>query len=83
MVSGFPFSVSDDSDLNTVEQEKFCNNACVERFLKAKGDNVKKAAKCLRSCLSWRESIGSGTFIILPLLLLLPQKVLLCFSGSF
>ncbi|GLU08865.1 hypothetical protein SLE2022_257490 [Rubroshorea leprosula] len=47
----------------TLKQEKFCNNACVERFLKAKGDNVKKAAKCLRSCLSWRESIGSENLI--------------------
>ncbi|GLT76831.1 hypothetical protein SLA2020_484670 [Shorea laevis] len=47
----------------TLRQEKFCNNACVERFLKAKGDNVKKAAKCLRSCLSWRESIGSENLI--------------------
>ncbi|KAK7308060.1 hypothetical protein VNO77_41651 [Canavalia gladiata] len=42
----------------TLKQEKFCNYACVERFLKAKGDNVKKAAKQLRLCLSWRESIG-------------------------
>ncbi|CAJ1925552.1 unnamed protein product [Sphenostylis stenocarpa] len=43
----------------TVKQKKFCNNACVERFLKAKGDNVKRAAKQLRACLSWRESIGA------------------------
>ncbi|XP_027362538.1 phosphatidylinositol/phosphatidylcholine transfer protein SFH6-like [Abrus precatorius] len=43
----------------TVKQEKFCNYACVERFLKAKGDNVKRAAKQLRACLSWRESIGT------------------------
>ncbi|KAG5554744.1 hypothetical protein RHGRI_012336 [Rhododendron griersonianum] len=43
----------------TLKQEKFCNNACVERFLKSKGDNVKKAAKQLRACLSWRESIGT------------------------
>ncbi|XP_030465798.1 uncharacterized protein LOC115684972 [Syzygium oleosum] len=42
----------------TVKQEKFCNNACVERFLKAKGDSVKKAVKHLRACLSWRDSIG-------------------------
>ncbi|KAF2285386.1 hypothetical protein GH714_003410 [Hevea brasiliensis] len=47
----------------TVKQEKFCNNACVERFLKAKGDNVKKAAKHLRACLSWRESIGTEQLI--------------------
>lgn len=42
----------------TVKQEKFCNKACVERFLKAKGDSVKKAVKHLRACLSWRDSIG-------------------------
>ncbi|XP_010256019.1 PREDICTED: random slug protein 5-like [Nelumbo nucifera] len=47
----------------TVKQEKFCNYACVERFLKAKGDNVKKAAKHLRACLSWRESIGTEYLI--------------------
>ncbi|GAV84842.1 CRAL_TRIO domain-containing protein [Cephalotus follicularis] len=47
----------------TVKQEKYCNNACVERFLKAKGDNVKKAAKHLRACLSWRESIGTENLI--------------------
>ncbi|KAL9352833.1 hypothetical protein Peur_055513 [Populus x canadensis] len=47
----------------TVKQEKFCNNACVERFLRAKGDNVKKAAKHLRACLSWRESIGTENLI--------------------
>ncbi|KAE9453171.1 hypothetical protein C3L33_14913, partial [Rhododendron williamsianum] len=29
-----------------------------QRFLKSKGDNVKKAVKQLRACLSWRESIG-------------------------
>ncbi|KAK0607755.1 hypothetical protein LWI29_020056 [Acer saccharum] len=42
----------------SVKQEKFCNNACVDRFLRAKGDSVKKAAKHLRACLSWRENIG-------------------------
>ncbi|KAF7146301.1 hypothetical protein RHSIM_Rhsim04G0203000 [Rhododendron simsii] len=47
----------------TLKQEKFCNNACVERFLKSKGDNVKKAAKQLRACLSWRESIGTDHLI--------------------
>ncbi|XP_020886706.1 uncharacterized protein LOC9321567 [Arabidopsis lyrata subsp. lyrata] len=40
----------------TFKQEKFCNRECVERFLKVKGDNVKKAAKQLISCLSWRQS---------------------------
>ncbi|XVF66674.1 hypothetical protein PTKIN_Ptkin10aG0056000 [Pterospermum kingtungense] len=47
----------------TLKQEKFCNNACVERFLRAKGNNVKKAAKHLRVCLSWRESIGTENLI--------------------
>ncbi|GFZ14105.1 Sec14p-like phosphatidylinositol transfer family protein [Actinidia rufa] len=42
----------------TLKQEKFCNYACIERFLKSRGDNVKRAAKQLRACLSWRESIG-------------------------
>ncbi|KAG5219269.1 SEC14 cytosolic factor [Salix suchowensis] len=47
----------------TVKQEKFCSNACVERFLRAKGDNVKKAAKHLRACLSWRETTGTENLI--------------------
>ncbi|THU59241.1 hypothetical protein C4D60_Mb07t00070 [Musa balbisiana] len=47
----------------TVKQEKFCNDACVERFLRAKGNNVKKAAKQLRTALSWRESIGTDHLI--------------------
>ncbi|XP_059461885.1 uncharacterized protein LOC132190870 [Corylus avellana] len=47
----------------TVKQEKFCNRACVERFLRSKGDSVKKAAKNLRACLSWRESIGTEHLI--------------------
>ncbi|KAI3499945.1 hypothetical protein L1887_35759 [Cichorium endivia] len=38
--------------LLTLKQEKFCNKACIWRFLKAKGDNVKKAAKQLRASLS-------------------------------
>lgn len=46
-------------------QEKFCNKACVERFLKAKNDTVKKAAKQLRNCLSWRDSIGTGLCLLL------------------
>ncbi|CAN8258465.1 unnamed protein product [Cochlearia groenlandica] len=41
----------------TLKQEKFCNRECVERFLKCKGDNVKKATKQLISCLSWRQNI--------------------------
>uniref|UniRef100_A0A1J3JUE4 Random slug protein 5 n=1 Tax=Noccaea caerulescens TaxID=107243 RepID=A0A1J3JUE4_NOCCA len=41
----------------TLKQEKFCNRECVERFLKGKGENVKKAAKQLISCLSWKQNI--------------------------
>nr|AAB71441.1 YUP8H12.1 [Arabidopsis thaliana] len=47
----------------TLKQEKFCNRACVGRFLRIKGDNVKKAAKQLRSCLSWRSSLGIESLI--------------------
>ncbi|KAI7743071.1 hypothetical protein M8C21_006608, partial [Ambrosia artemisiifolia] len=47
----------------TLKQEKFCNEACIGRFLKAKGDNVKKAAKQLRACLSWRENLGVDDLI--------------------
>ncbi|KMZ71230.1 Sec14p-like phosphatidylinositol transfer family protein [Zostera marina] len=43
----------------TLKQEKFCNDACVERFLRWKGDNVKKTARQIRTCLSWRDSIGA------------------------
>ncbi|KAJ0982292.1 hypothetical protein J5N97_010547 [Dioscorea zingiberensis] len=47
----------------TVKQEKFCTDACVERFLRARGDNVKKAAKHLRAVLSWRDNIGTEHLI--------------------
>ncbi|KAE8677670.1 Amine oxidase 1 [Hibiscus syriacus] len=47
----------------TPKQEKFCSDGCVLRFLRAKGDNVKKAAKHLRACLAWRESIGTENLI--------------------
>ncbi|XP_042029959.1 phosphatidylinositol transfer protein 3-like [Salvia splendens] len=42
----------------SLKQEKFCNNACVGRFLKAKGQSVKKVAKHLRNCLSRRDSFA-------------------------
>ncbi|KAJ7980050.1 Random slug 5 [Quillaja saponaria] len=47
----------------TLKQEKFCNYGCVDRFLKSKGENVKKAAKQLRACLSWRDNIGTDNLI--------------------
>jgi len=34
----------------------------VKRFLKAKGDSVKKASKQLKACLAWRESVITGIF---------------------
>ncbi|GKE75133.1 CRAL-TRIO domain-containing protein [Tanacetum coccineum] len=46
----------------TLKQEKFCNEACIGRFFRAKGDSVKKAAKQIRACLSWRENLGVGMF---------------------
>ncbi|XP_021717113.1 uncharacterized protein LOC110684973 [Chenopodium quinoa] len=48
----------------SLKQEKFCNTACVERFLKVKGENVKKAAKLLRACLTWRDTIGTENLIV-------------------
>ncbi|CAO2821831.1 unnamed protein product [Amaranthus hypochondriacus] len=47
----------------SLKQEKFCNTACVERFLKVKGENAKKAAKLLRACLTWRNTIGTENLI--------------------
>uniref|UniRef100_A0A1D1XQI5 Random slug protein 5 n=1 Tax=Anthurium amnicola TaxID=1678845 RepID=A0A1D1XQI5_9ARAE len=47
----------------TVKQEKFCTDACVERFLRWKGNSVKKAAKHLRACLAWRDAIGTEHLI--------------------
>ncbi|KAK8948738.1 hypothetical protein KSP39_PZI005124 [Platanthera zijinensis] len=43
----------------SLNQEKFCSDSCIERFLKVRGENVKKAAKHLRAVLSWREAIGT------------------------
>ncbi|KAF7806853.1 Sec14p-like phosphatidylinositol transfer family protein isoform 1 [Senna tora] len=50
---------NDQRDNARIESEKFCTYACVNRFLKSKGDNVKKTAKQIRTCLTWRESIGN------------------------
>lgn len=35
----------------------------MERFLRSRGESVKKAAKHLRTVLSWRETVGAGTLI--------------------
>ncbi|KAJ6846645.1 uncharacterized protein M6B38_282560 [Iris pallida] len=47
----------------TINQEKYCTDSCVDRFLKARGDNVKKAAKHLRAVLSWRDTIRTDQLI--------------------
>ncbi|EPS73210.1 hypothetical protein M569_01546, partial [Genlisea aurea] len=47
----------------SVKQEKFCNGSCIKRFLRSKGENVKKASKQLRSCLAWRDTIGIDTLM--------------------
>uniref|UniRef100_A0A0D3FFJ1 CRAL-TRIO domain-containing protein n=1 Tax=Oryza barthii TaxID=65489 RepID=A0A0D3FFJ1_9ORYZ len=47
----------------TAKQAMYCNDACVERFLRARGESVKKAAKHLRTVLSWRDTIGADHII--------------------
>ncbi|KAL6867394.1 hypothetical protein ACP4OV_015418 [Aristida adscensionis] len=43
----------------SAKQAQYCNDACVQRFLRSRGDSVKKAAKHLRAVLSWRENVGA------------------------
>ncbi|KAG0577299.1 hypothetical protein M758_5G140200 [Ceratodon purpureus] len=45
------------------KQTEFCNDACVMRYLKARGNNVRRAAKMLRATLEWREKINIGYLI--------------------
>ncbi|KAG8038398.1 hypothetical protein GUJ93_ZPchr0354g33712, partial [Zizania palustris] len=47
----------------SAKQALYCNDACVERFLRARGESVKKAAKHLRAVLSWRETVGADHII--------------------
>ncbi|KAG8074073.1 hypothetical protein GUJ93_ZPchr0006g42593 [Zizania palustris] len=47
----------------SAKQALYCNDACVERFLRSRGESVKKAAKHLRAVLSWRETIGADHII--------------------
>lgn len=56
--------ITEDGFVFFLLQEKFCNSGCVERFLKVKGENVKKAAKQLRNCLAWRDSLGTGNIFV-------------------
>ncbi|MCO5606931.1 hypothetical protein L7F22_061122 [Adiantum nelumboides] len=39
------------------KQLDYCSEACIGRVLKAKGNNIKKAAKQLRATLAWRASL--------------------------
>eukprot|EP00250_Pteridium_aquilinum_P005030 c15191_g1_i1 orf=120-845(+) len=41
----------------SAKQLDYCNEACIGRLLKAKGNHVKKAAKQLRATLAWRASL--------------------------
>ncbi|CAL9050305.1 unnamed protein product, partial [Musa banksii] len=61
--SSIPSLGTVDGTCDTVITEKFCNDACVERFLTSKGGSVKKkTAKQLRTALSSRDNIGTGSF---------------------
>ncbi|KAL3681162.1 hypothetical protein R1sor_024118 [Riccia sorocarpa] len=40
----------------TPKQLEFCKDSCVERYLKARGYNTKKAAKHLKATLAWRHT---------------------------
>ncbi|KAH9571581.1 hypothetical protein CY35_02G101100 [Sphagnum magellanicum] len=45
------------------EQAAFCDHACVERYLKARGNNCRRAARLLKATLNWREKINIGYLI--------------------
>jgi hypothetical protein len=38
----------------------------VERYLKARGNNCRRAARLLKATLNWREKINIGNVIFLP-----------------
>lgn len=41
-------------------QLEFCDEACITRYLRARGNSVRRAAKMLRATLNWREKINIG-----------------------
>ncbi|XP_024398179.1 uncharacterized protein [Physcomitrium patens] len=45
------------------KQADFCDDACVLRYLRARGNNVRRAARMLRATLNWREKINIGYLI--------------------
>ena len=44
-------------------QLEFCDDACVARYLRARGNNARKAAKMLRATINWREKINMGRYL--------------------
>ncbi|KAG0582472.1 hypothetical protein M758_3G062100 [Ceratodon purpureus] len=62
MIKGVMRLVQKDGAL-TKKQVEFCDDACVTRYLRARGNNVRKAAKMLRATLNWREKINMGYLI--------------------
>jgi hypothetical protein len=44
-------------------QAAFCDDACVERYLKVRGNNCRRAARLLKATLNWREKINIGYLI--------------------
>ncbi|TVU47906.1 hypothetical protein EJB05_07522 [Eragrostis curvula] len=54
-----PLSAKQLCSVHGDEQAQYCNDACVARFLRPRGESVKKAAKHLRTVLSWRETVGA------------------------
>ncbi|CAM6068198.1 unnamed protein product [Sphagnum tenellum] len=45
------------------KQAAFCDDACVERYLKVRGNNCRRAARLLKATLNWREKINIGYLI--------------------
>lgn len=45
-------------------QAAFCDDACVIRFLKARENNARRAARMLRATLNWREKITIGRSLV-------------------
>lgn len=43
-------------------QLEFCDDACIQRYLKARANNVRRAARMLRATLNWREKINIGEY---------------------
>lgn len=55
-------------------QLDFCDEACLDRYLKARGNNVRKAARMLLATLQWREKNEIGEFSNIPCACLLARE---------